>query len=158
MKNRNLVHSDNWATPPRFYQKLDEKYQFDFDPCPYNDTGKLAFNGLNIDWGKMNFINPPYSQKLKDAFVKKAIEETKKGNSSLMLLPVSTSTKLFHDWIKPNCDNIEFVKGRIKFIGINTKGHYVNWDQWERQAPAGVIHVKNSGMHDSMLVLFRGNK
>lgn len=35
MKNRNLVHSDNWATPPEFYNKLNEEFNFDFDPCPF---------------------------------------------------------------------------------------------------------------------------
>lgn len=56
-----------------------------------------------------------------------------------MLLPVSTSTKLFHDYILPNAKEIRFVKGRIKFVGINTKGKFV-----DNKAP----------MHDSMLVIF----
>lgn len=153
MKNRNLDHSDNWATPSYFYNELDAEFNFDFDPCPYN-TGELEFDGLTIDWKERNFINPPYSQKLKEAFVIKAIEESKKGKLCVMLLPVSTSTKLFHDQIKPNAKEIRFVKGRIKFIGINGKGEYVNWNYWNRCAPIGVKHVSNSGMHDSMIVIF----
>ena len=38
-----------------------------------------------------------------------------------MLLPVSTSTKIFHEIIYPNA-KIRFLKGRIKFLGHNTKG------------------------------------
>ena len=34
MKNRNLKHSDNWATPEEFYNKLNNEFNFDFDPCP----------------------------------------------------------------------------------------------------------------------------
>ena len=71
-----------------------------------------------------------------------------------MLLPVSTSTKLFHEVIQPNAKEIRFIKGRLPFIGINTKGEYVNWNQWDRKAPDNAIHVKNSGMHDSMIVIF----
>jgi site-specific DNA-methyltransferase (adenine-specific) len=153
MKNRNLNHSDNWATPPYFYDKLNEEFDFDFDPCPYN-TGELEFDGLTIDWGKRNFINPPYSQKLKEDFVKKAIYEAKKGKLCVLLLPVSTSTKLFHDFIKPNAKEIRFVERRIKFIGINSKGEYVNWDYWKHCAPIGVRQKNNSGMHDSMIVIF----
>ena len=133
MKNRNLQHSDNWQTPKELYEKLNEKYNFDFDPCPLHSE----IDGLTIEWGKMNFVNPPYSRQLKEAFVKKAIEEKNKGNSSVLLLPVSTSTKLFHDFILPNATKIEFLKGRVKFLGINTKGEYVT-----DKAP----------MHDSMIV------
>ena len=35
MKNRNLVHRDDWATPKDFYNKLHEEFIFDFDPCPF---------------------------------------------------------------------------------------------------------------------------
>jgi site-specific DNA-methyltransferase (adenine-specific) len=110
MKNRNLNHSDNWATPKYFYDKLNEEFNFDFDPCPLHAT----FDGLDPScvWGKSNFINPPYSQKLKQEFVKKAVSESKTGKVCVMLLPVSTSTKLFHEVILPNAKEIRFVKGR----------------------------------------------
>lgn len=153
MKNRNLDHSDNWATPAYFYDKLNEEFNFDFDPCPYN-TGELDFDGTKIEWGNSNFINPPYSQKLKEAFVQKAIQEAKKGKLCVLLLPVSTSTKLFHNLIKPNAKEIRFVERRIKFIGINSKGEYVNWDKWKHCAPIESKQVSNSGMHDSMIVIF----
>ena len=91
--------------------------------------------------GKRNFVNPPYSRKLKEAFVKKAIDESKKGKLCVCLLPVSTSTKLFHDWIKPNAKEIRFIIGRIKFRGVNTKGERV---------------TNKAGMHDSMVVIFGG--
>ena len=153
MKNRNLDHSDNWATPPKFYEELDKKYNFIFDPCPLNHDISL-WNGLEIEWRLCNFINPPYERKLKEAFVSKAIQESKKGKICVMLLPVSTSTELFHDLIKPSARAIEFVRRRIPFIGINTKGEYVNWHLWDKEAPEGSVHVKNSGMHDSMIVTF----
>lgn len=35
MKNRNLEHKDNWATPKDFYESLDREFHFDFDPCPF---------------------------------------------------------------------------------------------------------------------------
>ena len=135
MKNRNQNHSDNWATPKELYDKLNAQYNFDFDPCPLNSD----FDGLVIEWGKRNFINPPYSRKLKEAFVIKAIQESFKDKLCIMLLPVSTSTKLFHSYILPNAKDIQFLKGRVKFLGTNTKGEYVT-----DKAP----------MHDSMIVVF----
>jgi len=135
MKNRNLEHSDNWETPQDLYDSLNEEFDFDMDPCPLNSN----FDGLSIEWGKSNFINPPYSRVLKEKFTIKAIEESKKGKTCIMLLPVSTSTKLFHDYILPNKKEIRFIKGRVKFKGTNTKGEYV---------------TDKSPMHDSMIIIF----
>jgi phage N-6-adenine-methyltransferase len=141
MKNRNLEHNDNWATPKWFYDKLNEEFNFDFDPCPLNGGEIIPErDGLLIDWGQRNFVNPPYSVKLKEAFVKKAIKEMEKGKLSVLLLPVSTSTKLFHDFIKPNASEVRFIRGRIKFCGVNTKGEFV---------------TGKAGMHDSMVVVFK---
>ena len=135
-----MNHSDNWKTPDDFYNKLNEEFNFDFDPCPLN-TGEIQpeNDGLLIEWGSRNFVNPPYSKKLKELFVLKAIEESNKGKLCVMLLPVSTSTKLFHEHILPNASDIRFVKGRIKFIGYNTFGEYVD---------------NKTPMHDSMVVIF----
>ena len=139
MKNRSLDHSDNWETPKDFYNKLNEEFNFDFDPCPIN-FGEITKdnNGLLINWGMRNFINPPYSRKLKEEFVKRSIEFSKKGRLCVMLLPVSTSTVLFHDYILPNALDIRFIRRRIKFKGFCSDG-----------TPA-----KGAGMHDSMVVVF----
>ena len=31
MKDRNLQHSDQWATPKKFYDELNKEFNFDFD-------------------------------------------------------------------------------------------------------------------------------
>tara|TARA_R100000541_G_C1827328_1_gene73451 strand:- start:47 stop:463 length:417 start_codon:yes stop_codon:yes gene_type:complete len=137
MKDRNLKHSDNWQTPNYIMEPLYKEFGKMFDPCPLNHDID-DWDGLKIDWHNVNFINPPYSRKLKDAFVKKAIRESQKGKKCILLIPVSTSTILFHDYILPNAKDIRFIKKRIKFIGYNTKGEL----------------VKNKcGMHDSMIVI-----
>ena len=138
MKNRNLNNIDDWATPAEFYKTLNDEFNFDFDPCPLNY--QVDNSSIFSKWGERNFINPPYSRKLKELFIVKANYEAKNGNLCVMLLPVSTSTKIFHDIILPNA-KIRFIKGRIKFLGVNTKGEYV---------------TNKCGMHDSMLVIFDG--
>lgn len=141
MKNRNLKVDDNWRTPPEIYDELDKEFNFDHDPCPYSECVITPENdGLLNEWGKSNFINPPYSRKLKESFVNRSIEMSKEGKKCVMLLPVSTSTKLFHDVIKPNAKEIRFMKGRIKFQKKDPDG---NW-----------YTPKNGGMHDSMIVIF----
>lgn len=128
--------SDDWKTPDEFYKKLDAQYHFDFDPCPY----QAEFDGLSMDWGESNFINPPYSRDLKEKFVIKAVEESKKGKVCVLLLPVSTSTKLFHEVILPNAQDIIFVKGRLKF---------------EQKDENGIFKSKGCGQHDSMVVILK---
>lgn len=142
MKNKNLIHSDNWATPRTLYDALDAEFDFDFDPCPLN-TGEITpeTDGLKIMWGERNFVNPPYSRKLKEAFVNRAVGFKAVGRLSVLLLPVSTSTVLFHEVIRPNADDIRFLKGRVKFEGFNTFGDRV---------------TNRTGMHDSMVVILDG--
>ena len=126
MKNRsenNGSKNDNWETPEYIYKPLNEEFNFDFDPCPINhDLSK--WNGLECEWGKSNFVNPPYSNPLKDNFIKKGFEEWKKGKTIVFLIPVATDTKIFHEYIYPYAE-IRFIKGRVKFKGFNTKGEYV---------------------------------
>ena len=139
MKNRNLNHKDDWQTPKYLYNELNQEFNFNFDPCPYMHNLE-EWDGLKIEWNKRNFVNPPYSRKLKEEFVKKAILESKKGKLCVLLLPVSTSTVLFHDYILPNKKEIRFIRGRLQFAGVNTKGLYVD---------------NVDAMHDSMIVIFK---
>lgn len=142
MKNRNLQHSDNWGTPKDLYDKLNTEFSFDFDPCPIH-IGEVPAekDGLLLEWGRINFVNPPYSRAIKESFVKKGIKLKEKGHTSVFLLPVSTSTKLFHEHILPNADDIRFLKGRVKFTKFDELGE---------------SSVGGAGMHDSMIVVFKG--
>jgi site-specific DNA-methyltransferase (adenine-specific) len=139
MKNRDgLVNNDNWETPDWLYKQLDNEFHFDFDPCPLNAN----FDGLSLEWGKSNFVNPPYNRKDKSKFIQKAYEQWKKGKTCILLIPAATGTKQFHELILPNAE-IRFLKGRVAFKGYNTKGEYT---------------TKNKGKHDSMIVIFHSNK
>lgn len=101
---------DNYKTPDAVYNKLNEEFKFDFDPCPLNESPN--FDGLNINWGKSNFVNPPYSQIAK--WCKKAYEESLKNKIVVMLIPSRTDTKYWHDYIM-KAKEIRFIKGRLKF-------------------------------------------
>lgn len=100
--------SDIWTTPIDVYNKLNEEFKFDFDPCPLNPQ----FDGLDIERGSVNFCNPPYSQLKK--WIKKAFEEFQKGKTVVLLIPSRTDTKAWHDYIMQSKD-IRFIRGRLKF-------------------------------------------
>ena len=111
------IKSDVHITPDRVWDMIKEnwgwnKEQF-FDPCPVNPQ----WNGLDIDWKEMNFVNPPYSREkgekktLLSQFVEKALEE--KG-TTVMLLPSKTDQEWFH---KIKEFDIVWIRGRLKFVG-----------------------------------------
>jgi len=82
-----------WLTPPDLYAELDEEFDFDFDPCPYQKPE--GFDGLTCNWGKRNYVNPPFGsiihqgrKKGPTAWMRKAIEEQQKGNLSVVVYPV----------------------------------------------------------------------
>jgi len=84
-----------------------------FDPCPYMSV----FDGLEIEWGEKNFVNPPYS-KIKE-FVDKAIEEHKNHREVVLLIPARTDTQYFKKLVNYGCD-ITFVTGRLHFNNSNS--------------------------------------
>lgn len=103
--------NDKWKTPEVFYEKLNEEFNFDFDPCPPNPE----FDGLEIEWGKRNFVNPPYGNVI-SKWLAKAVEEQEKGNTSVFLIPSRTDTKWWHTYVM-QADEIRFIKGRLRFQG-----------------------------------------
>jgi hypothetical protein len=87
-----------WLTPPELYAALDAEFHFDFDPCPYPRPD--GFDGLSVPWGSSNFINPPFLRADCDkgkgytAFARRAVEEQQRGNTAVLLLPVTAVTNL----------------------------------------------------------------
>lgn len=106
--------NDVVQTPPAFYNLLDKVYHFDFDPCPLNPQ----FDGLSVDWGQRNFVNPPFSQISK--WVAKAVVEQKKGKTSVLLITLRTSTKYWFQHVFPNATQIFCIRKGICFVGYTS--------------------------------------
>jgi hypothetical protein len=82
-----------WLTPPDLYAELDAEFHFDFDPCPH--PLPLGFDGLTCEWGRSNYVNPPFGsiihhgkKKGPTAWVRKAIAEQQKGKLVVLVYPV----------------------------------------------------------------------
>ena len=132
--------NDDWATPDYILEDIKKEFGEFFDPCPLkHDLDK--WNGLEIDWKPVNFINPPYNNKDKVAFIEKAYRESLRGNICILLIPSTTELPIFHDLILPNAE-VRFIKGRVKFKGVNSKGIYTE---------------KGTGQSGSMFIIFRPN-
>jgi hypothetical protein len=82
-----------WLTPPDLYEKLNNEFNFTFDPCPY--PLPVGFDGLTCEWGKSNYVNPPFGsiihqgkKKGPTAWVRKSIEEQAKGKRVVLVYPI----------------------------------------------------------------------
>ncbi len=102
--------SDFWKTPTSVYDELNREFNFDFDPCPLKENPE--FDGLSIEWGNVNFVNPPFSKI--SAWCRKSYEEYLKGKTVVMLIPSRTDTRYWHEYIM-KANEIRFIKGRLKF-------------------------------------------
>jgi hypothetical protein len=82
-----------WLTPPELYAALDSEHRFDFDPCPF--PLPPGFDGLTCEWGKSNYVNPPFGsimhggkKKGPTAWVRKALAERAKGKKVVLVYPI----------------------------------------------------------------------
>lgn len=82
-----------WLTPPELFERLNAEFAFDFDPCPYPRPD--GFDGLTCAWGSSNYANVPFGSVMHDgkkkgatAWVRKALEEHRKGKRVVLLHPI----------------------------------------------------------------------
>lgn len=116
-----MSNSNEWATPQSLFNKLDQEFHFNLDPCSTHQNAKcekhftIDEDGLTQDWGGFNvFVNPPYGKEIAK-WVKKSWEEGRKKNTTVvMLIPARTDTSYFQDYIY-NRSEIRFISGRVKF-------------------------------------------
>ena len=107
-----------WRTPKEIYASLDAEFHFDFDPCPYPPT---LFNGLEVDWGQMNYVNPPFrpsdgrDKMGPTAFARKAILEAQKGRASFLTLPIQSYANLLLE-----AGAVPRSMGRIQWLEVET--------------------------------------
>jgi hypothetical protein len=103
--------SVDWATPKAVYDALDAEFHFTDDPCPlYGADGE---NGLEREWGGATFVNLPYGRAI-GAWTAKALAESERGKTVVMLIPSRTDTIWWHRDIM-KASEIRFLKGRLKF-------------------------------------------
>ena len=97
-----------WLIPPEIYDSLDKEFNFNHDPCP--NPKPEDRDGLIEEWGTSNWVNPPFWAGI-TGWVRKALEEQKKGKTSVLILPLDNWVRLLieagaeirslgsHDWI-----------------------------------------------------------
>ena len=120
-ENKDSYLTDNW---------LMKTFEDFFDPCPYNDNPTV--DGLTMDWYDKTFVNPPYSNPL--PWVLKAIEESKKGKTIVMLLKMDSSTRWFAK-LKEAKAHFLWINGRLKY----NKKSYKRFDNTPLPFPSMLV-------------------
>ena len=132
-ESRNVLMSSDrmdWGTPQKFFDELNEEFNFTLDPASDGKNNKCAKfytkeqNGLLQSWEDESvFVNPPYGREVK-AWVKKCSEEQGKAKVVVALLASRTDTIMFHEYIWDReiqlpyqGIEVRFLKGRLKFEG-----------------------------------------
>lgn len=82
-----------WLTPPDLLERLERRFAFDFDACPYPKPNN--FDGLTCEWGDSTYVNPPFGSIIHEgrkkgptAWARKSIEENKKGKRVVLVYPI----------------------------------------------------------------------
>jgi len=120
--------STEWGTPDSIFVPLDEEFHFTLDAAATLENAKCRFyynksqDGSIQDWsGQTVWLNPPYNVPSLSDFTDKVIEETDRGVTTVMLVPVKTDQLWWHKLWSLYLDfgNIEYrwIKGRVKFVG-----------------------------------------
>ena len=130
-----------WLTPPDVYERLNSEFgPFDFDPCPY--PLPEGFDGLTCEWGARNYVNPPFGSILHEgkkkgptAWVRKAIEEARKGKLVVLVYPLDK-------WVLMLCREILGPDAEIRNLGD------VRWHAIEDGTPG-----KGTGRHIACFIL-----
>lgn len=153
----NRALTAEWSTPLSLFNMLNDEFQFTLDACaqPFNAKCSRYFtpqqDGLSQDWkGERVFCCPPSGVKELRAWTKKALKESQKRNTMVvMLLPVSTDSA----WFKENIYHqagviIRFLPERVKFVN-QVVPSWVDGNASSDKSSCG-------SMRPSMVVIFTG--
>lgn len=131
-KSKGCEQKDKWETPIYIFDELNDIYNFTLDPCCEIHTAKCnkfyteEDNGLIQEWSnEIVFVNPPYSRGNIDKWMEKCYNESSKGVTIVALIPVSTSSKWFHNYVW-NKSELIFYKGRLRFNGAKFTAPFSN--------------------------------
>ena len=108
-----------WRTPPDLFWPLAHKYKFTVDAAASHLNHLLPHywtiedDALRQDWsGERVWCNPPYGREQKKFIIKAASRE---ADLTMLLIPARTDTVVWHDYIFNNADDVQFLRGRLKF-------------------------------------------
>lgn len=112
------ANAQYWETPADLFLALHQEFGFTVDAAADHQNALLERywhekdSALTQDWtGERVFCNPPYDNQR--PFIEKAV--ARQADVAVFLIPARTDTRMWHDLIFGEADDIRFLKGRLKF-------------------------------------------
>lgn len=114
-----------WETPQATFDAWNAQYHFTLDVCALPENAKCVryftpeHDSLQQDWSsEICWCNPPYTRYVIDRWVQKAYEASKAGATVVCLLPVSTTTHWWTQYVSPlPIEQLSYPLKRLKFGG-----------------------------------------
>lgn len=120
--HRAVALRTDYETPPDVFAKYGAGCTLDV--CATYDNAQCVFyftpehDGLAQDWGTHRcWMNPPYGREIRK-WVAKAHDAASRGATVVALIPARTDSDWWHRYIEPRRDDVTFVRGRIRFVGM----------------------------------------
>src|SRR5277367_4561745 len=125
MKINHAMYGDSegdrseWETPQELFNELDAEFHFTLDVAASKSNHKCRKfftkeqDGLKQPWSGVAWCNPPYGKAI-PLWLNKAIEEQKRGVTSVFLVFARTDTSWFHEIVLPHAE-VRFLRGRVRF-------------------------------------------
>jgi hypothetical protein len=111
-----------WLMPPDRLRPLNDEFHFDFDPCPF--PRPADFDGLEVEWGQSNWVNPPFTGMAKEpgkrkvgpmAWARKALTEREKGKTSVLIFPIYQVRVI--SFLEDNGAEVRYA-GKIRWLAV----------------------------------------
>ena len=116
--SKDSVRTPNFILAPLRREFRVKKF---YDPAPYNPKFKKGGrykDGLSTDWGKVSFVNPPYSNVA--PWFAKAHEEWRKGKTVIMFVKLqSIGSKYSKKFMKGA--ELRILSEKVSFPGYSGK-------------------------------------
>jgi phage N-6-adenine-methyltransferase len=124
--------TDCWRTPPELFEQVNADFDFQIDAASSDDNRLTPHNftaddnALELSWTAeasargvppVFWCNPPYSQAGGPlaAWTDKALEESRRGATVVMLVPADTSANRMHVALR-HADEVRFLDARVQFL------------------------------------------
>jgi phage N-6-adenine-methyltransferase len=124
------ANTDLYETPMTFFRKMQRRYgPFDLDVCALPDNAKCVryftpeVDGLKQPWTGRCWCNPPYGKTI-GLWIRKAFESSLAGATVVCLLPARVDARWWQDWVQPYAAKIEFIRGRLRFVGCKNSAPF----------------------------------
>lgn len=151
--------SVEWPTPRALFDQLDREFGFTLDPSATPENAKCARfftrddDGLSQPWAPaIVFCNPPYGSRETGRWVAKARQEADRGAVVVLLIPVRTDTRWWHDHIEGRAE-VRFLKGRVRFDGAKSSAPFpsavVVFRETDSRNACGVCGGRKHGSRDA---------